>query len=93
MKTYAYVCISAVLGYLKYGSKQSLYFYRPPKGTLVHIPSTLCLLDFYVLEHVQRGGIGRKLFDEFLKVCCAWVWVWVWCIYEHLIVYICMCMC
>eukprot|EP01031_Cornospumella_fuschlensis_P028038 gene28038-33856_t len=63
-----YVDTAEMTRYLKFGIKQSLYFYRPPKGTLVQIPETLCLLDFYVQEHVQRGGIGKKLFDEFLRI-------------------------
>ena len=30
--------------------------------------NTLCLLDFYVDEDMQRHGLGLQLFQEFLRV-------------------------
>jgi GNAT superfamily N-acetyltransferase len=45
-----------------------LYFYKPPKGQLIQLEQTLCVLDFYVVESWQRSGIGKALFEEFLKV-------------------------
>lgn len=53
------------VGYLKYGRK-SLYFYKK-NGTVVQV-EPVCLLDFYVHDSRQRSGVGRALFDEFLKV-------------------------
>ena len=35
-------------------------------GGLVEI-SPLCVLDFYVVEGHQRGGLGRQLFDQMLS--------------------------
>lgn len=48
-------------GLLKVGPKR-LYVAQGPKDGLVEI-NPLCVLDFYVVEGSQRGGMGRKLFD------------------------------
>lgn len=58
---------AVVLGYLKYGYKASLYFYMPRTGRVVQKDRTLCLLDFYVLQTHQRRGLGKMLFEAFLK--------------------------
>lgn len=52
-------------GYLKYGVKD-LFFYR--KNGIISQSSPICLLDFYVDESVQRGGIGISLFKKMLEV-------------------------
>lgn len=53
-----------MVGYLKYGHKD-LFFYNK-KGKVKEYPSTLCLLDFYVMHSIQRQGCGIMLFKEFL---------------------------
>eukprot|EP00928_Gymnodinium_smaydae_P026607 TRINITY_DN20838_c0_g1_i1.p1 TRINITY_DN20838_c0_g1~~TRINITY_DN20838_c0_g1_i1.p1 ORF type:complete len:357 (-),score=68.07 TRINITY_DN20838_c0_g1_i1:103-1173(-) len=52
------------LGLLKTGSKR-LYIARGANDGLVEINPT-CVLDFYVVEGHQRGGLGRTLFDAML---------------------------
>ncbi len=54
-----------LLGYLKFGQKQ-LYFYM--KNGKVIQRNTMCILDFYVDEAMQRGGLGHELFDRMLQV-------------------------
>jgi alpha-tubulin N-acetyltransferase 1 len=55
--------VGQCLGFIKYGTKD-LYFYR--KNGQVTQCSPVCLLDFYVDEAVQRGGIGIALFREMM---------------------------
>jgi alpha-tubulin N-acetyltransferase 1 len=55
-----------LLGYLKYGHK-SLFFYHSD-AQLVNYPSMLSILDFFVQEEHQRGGLGKALFDAFLRL-------------------------
>lgn len=45
-----------VLGFLKTGKKN--LFHRDYVGNVKQI-TPLCVLDFYVHESVQRGGIGK----------------------------------
>ena len=52
---------------LKYGIK-SLYFYDS-KGKTIEVKQCKCVLDFYVLETLQRRGVGLTLFNYLLKVC------------------------
>lgn len=54
-----------IYGYLKYGIKD-LFFYK--KNGIISQSSPICLLDFYVDESVQRGGIGISLFKKMLEV-------------------------
>lgn len=75
-------CCPTVLGFAKFGFK-SLFFYKPPKGNVIQADRCLCLLDFYVLEDFQRSGIGKALFEQFLKVsgdgrvhACGWQRQW-----------------
>ena len=43
------------------------------EGESMHEGDVLCLLDFYVHTHLQRQGIGAKLFTAALQVLCrAW---------------------
>lgn len=51
---------------LKYGIK-SLYFFDT-KGKTIEVKECKCVLDFYVLETLQRQGVGVTLFNYFLKV-------------------------
>lgn len=53
-----------IVGYIKYSMKH-LYFYT--KKGVVYERDTLCVLDFYVLENLQRSGIGVSLFDYSIK--------------------------
>ncbi|CAE7897852.1 unnamed protein product [Symbiodinium sp. KB8] len=53
------------LGLLKVGTKR-LFVSRGEKEGLVDISPT-CVLDFYVVEGHQRGGLGRRLFDTMLR--------------------------
>jgi len=55
---------SRVQGYIKYGLKD-LYLYRNNGSILTCSPP--CLLDFYVHESVQRGGLGLRLFQAMLE--------------------------
>lgn len=52
-----------VLGMLKVGEKK--LFIRNEQGSIREI-TPLCVLDFYVHESCQRGGIGRQLFELML---------------------------
>jgi alpha-tubulin N-acetyltransferase 1 len=54
-----------IYGYLKYGIKD-LFFYK--KNGIISQSSPICLLDFYVDESAQRGGIGISLFKKMLEV-------------------------
>lgn len=56
---------SKLNGFLKYGRKD-LYFYHTDGK--VSQSSPICLLDFYVDEEVQRGGLGLALFEKLLEV-------------------------
>lgn len=51
-------------GFIKYGSKD-LYFYKK-NGEIVQKTNQICLLDFYVSESMQRGGIGLALFQSMM---------------------------
>lgn len=51
------------IGFLKIGYKK--LFIRNRTSSLVEI-QPLCVLDFYVNEKVQRGGMGKILFDTML---------------------------
>ncbi|XP_058456967.1 alpha-tubulin N-acetyltransferase [Malaya genurostris] len=53
-----------VVGILKVGRK-SLYVFDQT-GETIHVTAP-CVLDFYVHESRQRGGLGRELFDHMLK--------------------------
>eukprot|EP00747_Dinoflagellata_sp_TGD_P193465 gnl/TRDRNA2_/TRDRNA2_59671_c0_seq1.p1 gnl/TRDRNA2_/TRDRNA2_59671_c0~~gnl/TRDRNA2_/TRDRNA2_59671_c0_seq1.p1 ORF type:complete len:361 (-),score=45.89 gnl/TRDRNA2_/TRDRNA2_59671_c0_seq1:191-1273(-) len=53
-----------VLGLIKVGVKK-LYVARGPDSGLVEI-NPLCVLDFYVVEGRQRGGLGHRLFKIML---------------------------
>ena len=52
-----------VIGFLKVGEKN--LFYRDAFGNLTEM-TPLCVLDFYVDSHVQRGGFGRVKSNNFL---------------------------
>mmetsp|Transcript_11285 Transcript_11285/g.18725 ORF Transcript_11285/g.18725 Transcript_11285/m.18725 type:complete len:307 (+) Transcript_11285:79-999(+) len=56
----------AVLGLLKTGPKH-LFVSRGPNDGLVEI-NPQCVLDFYILEGKQRGGLGRFLFTTMLEI-------------------------
>ena len=53
-----------LIGLLKVGHK-NLYMYDA-RGAMQHLPSQLCVLDFYVDEEYQRLGVGRSLFEGML---------------------------
>jgi len=73
-----YLCVDdkRALGFLKVGSKR-LFVAAPPlvaarsNSTCVQDAfkevNPLCVLDFYVHESCQRGGIGKRLFDTMLE--------------------------
>ena len=52
-----------MIGLLKVGKKK--LFIRADTGQIKEI-EPMCVLDFYVHESVQRGGIGKLLFEEML---------------------------
>ena len=52
-----------VIGLLKVGVRK--LFIRNEHGQIKEI-SPLCVLDFYVHESVQRGGMGKQIFEEML---------------------------
>merc|ERR1719382_2310413 len=52
------------MGVLKVGPKR-LYVARGPTEGLQEI-NPICVLDFYVVEGHQRGGLGHKLFSGML---------------------------
>ncbi|KAM3139727.1 hypothetical protein pb186bvf_008185 [Paramecium bursaria] len=60
MKSASKLC----LGFIKVGKKN--LFYRDFNGNIKEL-QPICVLDFYVHESVQRGGIGKILFEEMLK--------------------------
>jgi alpha-tubulin N-acetyltransferase 1 len=49
---------------LKVGSRK--LFIRNEQGQIKEI-TPLCVLDFYVHESCQRGGVGKKLFELMLE--------------------------
>ena len=53
-----------VLGYIKIGPKK---LFLRDKLLNYHERRTLCVLDFYVYESVQRKGIGKLIFDYMLN--------------------------
>jgi len=55
----------AVLGIIKTGPKK--LFLLNHKG-VQHEMNLSCILDFYIHESCQRMGLGKLLFDHFLKV-------------------------
>lgn len=55
---------SKVLGFLKTGERK--LFIRNDGGNIKEI-LPICVLDFYVHESCQRGGIGKKLFELMLN--------------------------
>jgi hypothetical protein len=52
-----------ILGYLKMGPRH-LYLYNT-KGKMSD-STIICCLDFYIDERLQRGGMGKALFDAML---------------------------
>jgi alpha-tubulin N-acetyltransferase 1 len=54
-----------ITGFIKYSYKH-LYFYSR-KGKVVE-KDPCCILDFYILETMQRQGIGFKLLEQVLQV-------------------------
>ncbi len=61
-----WVVDGVAVGYAKYGLKD-LFFYTK-QGKVVERPRSLCLLDFFVSESMQRNGIGKLMFDKILGV-------------------------
>ena len=55
----------AINGMLKVGRK-NLFIRDYATGKMNEI-NPLCVLDFYVHESMQRGGIGKQLFEEMLR--------------------------
>jgi len=55
----------AINGMLKVGRK-NLFIRDHATGKMNEI-NPVCVLDFYVHESVQRGGIGKQLFEEMLR--------------------------
>ena len=55
----------AINGMLKVGRK-NLFIRDHATGKMNEI-NPMCVLDFYVHESVQRGGIGKQLFEEMLS--------------------------
>ena len=53
-----------VFGYIKIGPKK---LFLRDRLFNYHERKTLCVLDFYVYERVQRKGIGKQLFDYMLN--------------------------
>ena len=53
-----------VIGLLKVGPRK--LFIRMANGQIREI-TPLCVLDFYVHESVQRGGLGKAIFTEMLE--------------------------
>ena len=53
-----------VLGFIKVGYKK---LFLRDRNYNYHEINTLCVLDFYVHESIQRRGIGKQLFDYMLK--------------------------
>ena len=55
---------NVVFGYIKLGPKK---LFLKDRLFNYHERNTLCVLDFYVYESVQRRGIGKELFDYMLS--------------------------
>ena len=55
---------NVVFGYIKLGLKK---LFLKDRLFNFHERTTLCVLDFYVYESVQRRGIGKELFDFMLN--------------------------
>ena len=53
-----------VLGFIKVGEKN--LFHREYSGKTREL-KLLCVLDFFVHESVQRGGVGKSLFEEMTR--------------------------
>ncbi|KAG8461462.1 hypothetical protein KFE25_001066 [Diacronema lutheri] len=58
------------VGLLKMGAKK-LFLVHPRAGSALTECAPLCCLDFYVLDVMQRTGVGRQLFDAMLEVLGA----------------------
>ena len=54
-----------ILGFLKVGCKD-LYLYNE-ENTQIRRNDVPCVMDFFVLEHYQRFGIGQILFETMLQ--------------------------
>ena len=52
------------VGFIKWGVKSNLYFYRK-NGSMLQC-SPVCLLDFFVHESQQRRGVGLLMFKAML---------------------------
>ena len=52
-----------VLGFIKVGNKK---LFLRDRNYNYHEVNTLCVLDFYVHESIQRKGLGKQLFDFML---------------------------
>ena len=64
-RVYVHRTDRAINGMLKVGRKN--LFIRDHQSGKMHEINPLCVLDFYVHESVQRGGIGKLLFEEMLR--------------------------
>ena len=53
-----------VLGFIKVGTKK---LFLRDRNYNYHEVNTLCVLDFYVHESIQRRGVGKQLFDYMLE--------------------------
>ena len=62
-RLYLKVESNQVIGLIKVGARK--LFIRSENGKLNEI-TPLCVLDFYVHESVQRGGMGKQIFEEML---------------------------
>jgi len=54
-----------LIGILKMGRKN--LFHYDARGTMHQLQEQHCVLDFYVHESFQRGGVGRSLFQAMLE--------------------------
>ena len=57
-------CPPVAVGLLKVGKKNLFHF--DANGRTRELRDQLCVLDFYVHEHWQRGGFGKMLFEAML---------------------------
>eukprot|EP00727_Mastigamoeba_balamuthi_P014693 m51a1_g985 hypothetical protein (273) ;mRNA; f:463449-464750 len=64
-RLYLYCDGGRVCGILKVGHKR--LFIRPPGGTGYVDMNPLCCLDIYVETELQRGGVGRAMYEAFLR--------------------------
>lgn len=64
-RVYVHRTDRAINGMLKVGRKN--LFIRDHQSGKMNEINPLCVLDFYVHESVQRGGIGKQLFAEMLR--------------------------